>query len=119
MRLDARNEYWETMNIRGVDGYFSDIRIDRNTVPSCFHFWELADADSNGEPCRYRKEILVNFFGTFITTGQLPIDDEESCTGYIEGYNDWYFGTESHLTFNEVLEKESIYEPMIIEKENK
>ena len=52
MRLDARNEYWDTMNIKGVDGYFSDIRIDRNTVSSCFHFWELADADSDGEPCR-------------------------------------------------------------------
>lgn len=38
MRLDAINKHWETMNIRGVDGYFSDTRIDRNTVSSCFHF---------------------------------------------------------------------------------
>ena len=55
MRLDARNEYWETMNIRGVDGYFSDIRIDRNTVPNCFHFWELADSDSYGGLCRHNN----------------------------------------------------------------
>ena len=81
---------------------------------------ELADADSNGEPCRYRKGILVNFFGTFITRGELPIDEEESCTGYIDGYEEWWFDTESHLSFEEVLSAESIsiYEPMTIEKEN-
>lgn len=118
MRSDARKEYWDTMNIKGVNGYFSDIRIDRNTVPKCFHFWELADADSDGEPCRYKSGILVNFFGTFITTGELPIDDKLFNCGYIEGYNDWYFGDESHLTFDVILKKESIYEPMRIVKEN-
>ena len=118
MRYDARKEYWDTMTIRGVSGYFSNYRIDRSTVPDCFNFWELADADSDGEPCRYRKGILVNFFGTFITRSELPIDEEESCTGYIDGYEEWYFDTESHLSFEEVLSAESIYEPMTIEKEN-
>lgn len=118
MRLDARKEYWDSMNIRGVEGYFSNYRIDRDTVPDCFNFWELADADSDGEPCRYRKGILVNFFGTFITTGELPIDDNESCSGYINGEDDWWFGCEDHLTFDEVLEESSIYEPMKLEKEN-
>ncbi|MCD7883122.1 MAG: hypothetical protein LUI87_05380 [Lachnospiraceae bacterium] len=78
------------MKIRSVKGFFSDVRIDRNTVPDMFRFWELADGDSDGMPCRYRPGILVNFFGTFITTGDLPVDDEKSQSGYIE-LEDWTF----------------------------
>jgi hypothetical protein len=48
MRYDAQTERWEPMEIRGVTGYFNDMRIDRSTVPEHFHFWELADGDSDG-----------------------------------------------------------------------
>ncbi len=90
MRYDAKTERWMPMEIRGIKGFFSDVRIDRDTVPDVFRFWELADGDSDGMPCRYRPGILVNFFGTFITTGDLPVDDEKSQSGYIEP-EDWTF----------------------------
>ncbi|MCD8104730.1 MAG: hypothetical protein LUF35_06960 [Lachnospiraceae bacterium] len=78
------------MEIKGVQGYFSDARIDRDSVSEDYHFWELADCDSDGMPCRYRPAILVNFFGTFITTGELSIDEEETQTGYMEP-EEWNF----------------------------
>ena len=74
MRYDAGKENWMPMEIRGVQGYFSDLRIDRASVPGWFHFWELADGDSDGTPCRYKPQILANFYGTFLTTGELPVD---------------------------------------------
>lgn len=118
-RLDATKEHWMKMNIRGVDGYFSDYRIDRNTVPSYFKFWELADGDCDGEPCRYRPGILVNFYGTFITTKDLPIDDIESCTGYINGEEEWYFDDLSYMDFSEVKELESHSPMYIIDRNDK
>lgn len=60
MRYDAGKENWMPMEIRGVQGYFSDLRIDRASVPGWFHFWELADGDSDGPPCRYKPQILAN-----------------------------------------------------------
>ena len=33
MRYDAAKERWMPMEIRGVRGYFNDLRIDRGTVP--------------------------------------------------------------------------------------
>ncbi len=48
------------MEIKGVKGYFNDMRIDRDTVPEAFHFWELADGDSDGTPCRYKPGVLKN-----------------------------------------------------------
>ncbi len=72
-RYDARKNNGVPMEIKGVRGYFCDLRIDRATVPNRFDFWELADGDSDGMPCRYKFGILVNFFGTFITTGRLRL----------------------------------------------
>ena len=43
MRYNASKETWIPMEIKGVEGYFNDMRIDRSTVPSWFHLWELAD----------------------------------------------------------------------------
>lgn len=50
-RYSAREERWVPMEIKGVHGYFCDLRIDRATVPNSFDFWELADGDSDGMPC--------------------------------------------------------------------
>lgn len=102
-RCDAKKERWEPMKIRGVSGYFCDVRIERDTVPEQFRMWEVADIDSSGIPCRYRKGILVNFFGTFITTGELPIDDYEFEEGYINSGDDYNFTGEQSLIWEEVM----------------
>jgi hypothetical protein len=94
------------MEIKGVTGYFNDMRIDRDTIPNHFHFWELADGDCNGKPCRYRQRILVNFYGTFITTGELPIDDEKYTEGYIYSDEEWGFTSGRSITFEEMMEYE-------------
>lgn len=105
MRYDANTEKWTPMEINGVQGYFNDLRIDPNTIPKNFHFWELADGDSDGTPCRYRPGIFVNFYGTFITTGELPIEDQEHTEGYITSDDDWGFGDPS-IPFTEVISRE-------------
>lgn len=106
MRFSGMTERWTPMVIRGVKGYFSDVRIERNTIPEEFNIWELADADSNGEPCRYRPGILVNFYGTFITTGELPVDDPTYKAGYIESDDDWDFTGTHSLMMYEIKEME-------------
>ena len=106
-RYSAREERWVPMEIRGVHGYFCDLRIDRATVPNRFDFWELADGDSDGEPCRYKFGILVNFFGTFITTGRLPVDDMEYGEGYISSEDEWGFSDGSD-SFSEIEKMEGV-----------
>ena len=96
------------MEIKGVKGYFNDMRIDRNTVPEAFHFWELADGDSDGTPCRYKPGVLVNFYGTFITAGELPVDCLECTEGFINSDTEWKFTGRGSLTLKEVNEIEKI-----------
>lgn len=104
-RYSAREERWIPMEIKGVHGYFCDLRIDRATVPNSFDFWELADGDSDGMPCRYKFGILVNFFGTFITTGRLPVDDMVYGEGYINSEDEWGF-LDGSYSFSEIEEME-------------
>ena len=84
-RLDAKMERWTPMEICGVQGYFNDMRIIRETIPEDMNFYELRD-DCDGTPYQYENGILINFFGTFITKGELPIDRD----GIIEE-EDWSF----------------------------
>ena len=106
MRFDATMERWTPMEIRGVRGYFNDMRIVRASVPKEFHIWELADGDIDGTPCRYKQGIFVNFYGTFITTGELPIDDTEWNEGFINSDDEWGHLDSGSMTFSEVLECE-------------
>lgn len=106
-RYDARSESWTPMEIKGVLGYFNDCRIDKDTIPSNFYFWELADGDSDGNPCRYSPKILVNFYGTFITTScDLPIDDVKSYEGFINSLDEWGF-LDDPLSYDEMLQYEA------------
>lgn len=106
-RLDARKELWTEMEVRGVSGWFNDMRIDRSTIPPEYNFYELADGDCDGIPCRYQPSILVNFYGTFITKKTLPMEpDDGGFTGYINDENDYGFlGGPYSLEFIQVLDR--------------
>ncbi len=44
------------------------MRIDRSTIPKGRYQYEVADDDeSQGEPSRVKKGIMVNFWGTLIS----------------------------------------------------
>ena len=59
------------------------------------------------------REIIKSYLESFDFVDDIKLFDD-----YIDGYEEWWFDTESHLSFEEVLSAESIYELMVIEKEN-
>lgn len=76
MKLDYRTEKFQKVSVCGIPCDFSDMRIDRSTVPKGRYQYEVADDDeSQGNPSRVRRGIMVNFFGTLISDVPLPIVD--------------------------------------------
>lgn len=74
MRLDYRTEKFQKVSVCGIPCDFSDVRIDRSTVPKDRYQYEVADDDeSQGEPSRVRLGIMVNFLGTLISDVPLPL----------------------------------------------
>lgn len=77
MRLDYRTEKFQKVSVCGIPCDFSDMRIDRRTVPEERYQYEVAgDDDSGGDPARVRNGIIVNFFGTLISDVPLPLGSD-------------------------------------------
>ncbi len=68
MQLDYNKEKITKVRVCGIECDFSDMRIDRSTIPKGRYRYEVADDDeSQGEPSRVKKGIMVNFWGTLIS----------------------------------------------------
>ena len=73
-RYDYNKEQFEKVRVCGNQCLFSDVCIDRSTVPEGKYQYEIGgDDDSGGEPARVQYGVLVNFFGTLICDVPLPL----------------------------------------------
>ena len=69
-------------------GYFSNMRVNKDTLPKGYYFYELRDEDSNGEVCEVAKGILVNFLGTLLTTEPIAeVEETGHCFTSPEEFN--------------------------------
>lgn len=62
------------VTFRGIECEFTDVRVDRSTIPEKSFVYEVADGDCNGVPARIRPGIMVNFYGTLISPVPLQPD---------------------------------------------
>ena len=77
MQIAYDKEKFKKVEVRGIECDFSDMRIDRSTVPESLYQYEVADDDeSQGDPARVKKGIMVNFWGTLISDVPLPLGSD-------------------------------------------
>lgn len=75
--LKYDEEVWQKGKICGFDCEFSDMRIDKKSIPKGKYIYEVSGDDYGGaNPVRVAKYILVNFYGTIVTDDLLPLDDQ-------------------------------------------
>lgn len=75
-RHDANRLTYDEVTIFGVSALFTDLRVDRSTVPDGVYRYEVRYSDEyGGEPVELARGIMVDFFGTVLTREpiQLPI----------------------------------------------
>lgn len=87
-RLNYNDEDWQRVEVKGRECLFSDMRIMRDTIPEGKYMYELADAESDGIPCRMRPGILVNFYGTIVCDE--PFEPDDGDTIYLD-YEDFAY----------------------------
>ena len=76
-RLNFYDEKFQEVTVKGITCRFSDMRIDRDTVPDGLYLYEVAgDDDIGDEPSRVKEAVLVNFIGTLITDTELPLGED-------------------------------------------
>ena len=81
------------------EGFWSDIRVDRDTLPEGWKAYDIreSDGDDDGDGWLATVEenyVIVNHAGTFLTKETLPLEEGD------EGRKRAYFGGEWDYSFS-------------------
>ncbi len=71
--IDAATEHFEAVEIVGIPGLFTTLRVNRATIPKGMYAYEMQTSEDDwGQPCLLAQHITVEHFGTVLTAS--PID---------------------------------------------
>lgn len=70
---------------QGIAGLFTNLRIDRATLPADLHAYDIRGGGDDGEDfCTVEPAVTVNHTGTLVTLTEIPLTDGMAV---IEDYN--------------------------------
>ena len=95
--INADETDYERFEILGRDALFTNLRIDRKSLPDGLYAYDLRDSDDcDGTPSELKSFVMVNHWGTVIV--KEPIDGADK--GIVLDENDYnYLGED--MTLNE------------------
>ena len=103
MAVDACKEHFEKVQIDGREALFTNLRIERSTVPETLHCYDIRETDGfSGVAASVERYVLVNHWGTILSKEPFPLKNGryEIESGDIE-YQDEF------CTVDEYMEKGS------------
>ena len=74
MKVNAQEESFELMELFGKTVLFTNMRVDRSTVPEDLYVYELRDEDCTGDICEIKPSVMVNHWGTIICKEPIELD---------------------------------------------
>ena len=86
--VDAQKEMYEEVELLGREGLFTELRVDKETVPEGVYCYELRHGDDNGFPVSVEENVRVNYFGAVLFTEPLDLGEEKALQF---GYDDFLF----------------------------
>lgn len=94
--VDVQKEVLEEVELLGRTGYFTELRVDKETVPEGMHCYELRHGDDDGFPVSVEESVRVNYFGAVLLAGALELGNEKALQF---GYEDFgYTGEQMYLS---------------------
>ena len=93
--VDVQKEVLEEVELMGRMGYFTELRVDKETVPEGMHCYELRHGDDDGFPVSVEENVRVNYFGAVLLAETLELGKEKALQF---GYEDFrYTGEQIYL----------------------
>lgn len=76
MAVDARKERFERALIDGRETLFTNLRIDRSTVPETLHCYDIREIDGfSGVAASVESYVMVNHWGTILSKEPFPLEN--------------------------------------------
>ncbi len=96
MKVNAQEESFELMELFGKRVLFTNMRVDRSTVPEGLYVYEVRDEDCTGKICEIKPIIMVNHWGTIICKEPIEMD-EVWHSKFVDEGDYWYLGDTAKL----------------------
>ena len=96
MKVNAAEEHFELMDIFGQRVLFTNLRVDRSTVPEGLYVYDVRDEDCTGEICEIKPFVMVNHWGTIICKEPFEMD-EYWHSKFVDKGDYWYLGDTATL----------------------
>lgn len=75
MKVNAAEESFELMELFGNTVLFTNMRVDRSTVPKDLYVYDAEDAECTGDICERRPFVMINHWGTIICKEPIEMDE--------------------------------------------
>ena len=76
MAVDAHKERFERALIDGREVLFTNLRIDRSTVPEILHCYDIRETDGfSGVAASVERYVLVNHWGTILSKEPISLEN--------------------------------------------
>lgn len=100
--IDVNKERFSEVEIQGHMALFTELRVDKSTIPEGVNCYELRHGDDDSYPAALEENVWVNYFGAVLMTDKMELGED----GWIPlSYDDFGF-TGEELS---VLELEANY----------
>lgn len=101
--IDVNTERFQEVDVKGHMALFTELRVDKKTIPKGVSCYELRHGDDDSYPATLEQSVRVNYFGTVLMTDKLELGEK----GWIAlSYDDFGFLGENLS----VLELQANYE---------
>lgn len=94
-KIDVGEESFEEVELAGRAGLFTELRVDKSTIPNGVYCYELRHGDDDSFPAELEENVRVNYFGSVLMAEKLELGKEGKLP---IGYEDFgYTGEEMKL----------------------
>lgn len=95
--IDVNEGSFQEVEIKGHMALFTELRVDKNTIPEGVNCYELCHGDDDSYPAALEQSVRVNYFGAVLMADKVELGKE----GYVPlEYEDFGF-TGEDLTMSE------------------
>lgn len=100
--IDVQKEVLAEVEILGHKALFTELRVDKSTIPEGVFCYALRHGDDDSYPATLENGVSVNYFGSVLLTEKITLDEMKMRSVDCEDF--WYTGEEMKLS--EFMEKQ-------------
>lgn len=95
--IDVNSRQLQEVEIKGHYGVFTELRVDKSTLPKGVNCYELRHGEDDSYPAAMEQNVRVNYFGAVLMTDKMELGED----GYVELTFDDFGFTGEDLTMLE------------------